>query len=140
MPAVSTLTYRVIYGDADPMGVVYYANYLRFAENGRNEFCRDNGVTYKDIEAAGFFFPVVEAHVKYLRPAKYDDLLTVRTWISRRTRIRLEFQFEILCGDVMLCQGHTVHACLGKEGRPVRLPAGFDERFPVHAPAANTAA
>jgi acyl-CoA thioester hydrolase len=136
MPAVCTLTYRVIYGDADPMGVVYYANYLRFAENGRNEFCRDNGVTYKDIEAAGFFFPVVEAHVKYVRPAQYDDLLTVKTWISRRTRVRIEFNFEILRGDTLLCSGMTVHACLGKDGRPVRLPPGFDERFPVHAPAA----
>lgn len=131
---VSTLSYRVIYGDADPMGVVYYANYLRLAEYGRNEFCRAQGITYKEIEAAGFFFPVVEAHAKYVRPARYDDLLTVNTWISRRTRVRLEFNFEILREDTLLCHGHTVHACLGKDGRPTRLPPGFDERFPVRAP------
>ncbi|MEW5855543.1 MAG: thioesterase family protein [Myxococcota bacterium] len=137
---MSTLTYRVIYGDVDLMGFMYYANYLRLFEAGRNEYCRDHGITYKEIEAAGFFFPVVEAHAKYVRPARYDDLLTLKTWICRRTRVRLEFAFELLREGELLATGNTVHACINREGRPQRLPAGWEARFPVMESPLQTAA
>ena len=131
MADIGTLQYRVIYGDIDAMGFMYYGHYLRILEAGRNEFCRDNGVSYRDVEAAGFFFPVVEVHLSYKRPARFDDLLTLQTWLSRRTRIRLEFAYSLRRGDEVLLDGTTVHACLGKGGRPVRLPPEFDARFPV---------
>ncbi|MBI5495267.1 MAG: acyl-CoA thioesterase [Deltaproteobacteria bacterium] len=130
---VTRLGYRVIYADCDAMGVVYHGNYLRLAEAGRNQYCRDHGLAYKDIEKAGFFFPVIEAHVKYLRPALFEDELDVAVWLSRRTRVRLEFDFEIRRGPELLVAGHTVHACINREGRPIRLPTGFEDRFPVHA-------
>ncbi len=129
----SVLPYRVIYGDCDPMGIMYHANYFRLAEGGRAQYCRDQGLSYRDVEAAGFAFPAVEAHIKYLRPAQFDDLIETRVWLSSRGRVRLVFNFEIVRDAQVLAAGHTVHACLGKDGRPVRLPAGFEERFPVLA-------
>ena len=129
----SVMPYRVIYGDCDPMGIMYHANYFRLAEGGRAQFCRDHGLSYADVEKAGFAFPAVEAHIKYMRPAMFDELVETRVWLSQRTRIKLVFNFEIVRGQDVLAAGHTVHACLGKDGRPVRLPAGFEDRFPVLA-------
>jgi acyl-CoA thioester hydrolase len=128
---VNVHAYRVIYGDADPMGVMYHANYLRLMEAGRNEYCREQGVTYREIEGAGRFFPVVEAQVKYHRPALYDDVVAIHTWISRRQRVRLEFSYELWRGQDLLLTGTTVHACVDKAGRPQRLPEDWQGRFPV---------
>jgi len=76
---VSTTTIRVHYALTDQMGFVYYGNYAQFYEIGRTEAIRQLGYTYKDIEAMGIIMPVVDLHFKFLRPAKYDDLLTVKT-------------------------------------------------------------
>ena len=74
---------RVIYGDTDQMGVVYYAQYLRYFEAGRNEFIRAKGLRYRDFEARfGLQLPVAEAGVVYRRPARYDDLIAVETALS----------------------------------------------------------
>jgi acyl-CoA thioester hydrolase len=73
---------RVNYGRTDQMGVVYHSHYLDFYEIGRTEAIRQLGLTYKDIEASGIFMPVVDVHSKFLRPAKYDDLLTVKTYLK----------------------------------------------------------
>jgi acyl-CoA thioester hydrolase len=70
---------RVRYAETDQMNVVYYGNYAQYFEVGRVESIRSLGVTYKDMEATGVIMPVVEMHVKYLRSAKYDDLLTIKT-------------------------------------------------------------
>ena len=76
---VSTTTIRVHYALTDQMGFVYYGNYAQFYEIGRTEAIRQLGYTYKDIESMGIIMPVVDLHFKFLRPAKYDDLLTVKT-------------------------------------------------------------
>jgi acyl-CoA thioester hydrolase len=70
---------RVRYAETEQMNVVYYGNYAQYFEVGRVESIRSLGISYKDIEAAGVIMPVVEMHVKYLRSAKYDDLLTIKT-------------------------------------------------------------
>lgn len=134
MKGLCTSSYRVLYCDADPMGVVYHANYLKLAELGRNDFCRQCGMSYRDVEAAGFILPVVDTRVKYLRPAKFDDLLEIRTWVARRTRVRLEFQFEILRDEQVLVYGNTVLASLTREGRPVKLPPEMEAGIPVAGP------
>jgi acyl-CoA thioester hydrolase len=79
---VSETKIRVHYGLTDQMGVVYHARYVEFYEIGRTEAIRQLGVSYKDIEASGIFLPVVDIHSKFLRPAKYDDLLTVKTFLK----------------------------------------------------------
>ena len=75
----STTQLRVRYAETDQMNVVYYGNYAQYFEVGRVESIRQLGYTYKDMEASGVIMPVVEMHVRYLRPATYDDLLTVKT-------------------------------------------------------------
>ncbi len=115
---------RVIYGDTDQMGVVYYANYFRFFEAGRNEFCRARDIPYREVESAGFILPVVEAQAKYHSPARYDDRLRIETWVPSVGRVQMRFEYEISRAEDpdVLVRGHTVHACLGKGGKLCRLP------------------
>jgi acyl-CoA thioester hydrolase len=115
---------RVIYGDTDQMGVVYYANYLRYFEHARNEYLRERGGTYRALEEAGLILPVVEVLAHYRLPARYDDLLLIDTEISALSRVRLTFSYRIhRQGEAeVLCSGHTVHACLTTAGKPTRLP------------------
>jgi acyl-CoA thioester hydrolase len=125
---------RVIYGDTDQMGVVYYANYFRFFEKGRCETLRACGVSYADVEANGFILPVVDAHCSYKLPARFDDLLVIATTITRMTRIKVEFSYELLKKhddgrEELLASGSTMHASLDKSMRPARIPSDFVERM-----------
>jgi acyl-CoA thioester hydrolase len=122
--------YRVIYGDTDQMGVVYYANYLDLFERGRCEYMRERAFDYTAFERGGFFFPVVEANVKYRSPAKFDDLLYIDTEISAVSRITVDFSYRVLRSTTLLAEGFTRHACLSKEGRPVRLPLSLKGLLP----------
>jgi acyl-CoA thioester hydrolase len=121
---------RVIYGDTDQMGVVYYANYLRFFEAGRNEFIRAKGMRYRDIEGEhGLRLPVVEAGVQYRLPARYDDLLSVETSLVETRKVSLRFGYRLLRDGELLATGHTVHACIDLTGKVQRMPAGVMERL-----------
>jgi acyl-CoA thioester hydrolase len=114
---------RVIYGDTDQMGVVYYANYLRFFEAGRTEFLRAKGMTYRDFEQRSRLqLPVVEASVSYKQPARYDDLLTVETALAEVRRASARFGYRVLRGEDLIATGHTVHACVGLDGKVQRMP------------------
>ncbi len=115
---------RVIYGDTDRMGVVYYANYLRYFEAGRGEFIRQKGPGYRAIEERGFKLPVVEAQVRYRAPATYDDLLVVETRVTEVRRASVRFGYRVVKqdGGVLLCEGETVHACIDASGKPTALP------------------
>jgi acyl-CoA thioester hydrolase len=133
---------RVIYGDTDQMGVVYYANYLRFFEGARGHYIRGLGLSYGDIEERGILLPVYEASVNYLKSARYDDLLSVElSQTHTRVKIRFEYKVHRIAGDAaqqrdaareegaapggddLLALGHTVHVCVGKDGKPTRAPA-----------------
>ena len=121
---------RVIYGDTDQMGVVYYANYLRFFEAGRNEFIRARGMRYRDFEADhGLRLPVTEATVRYRAPARYDDLLTIETSLAELRRASARFEYRVLRGEEVLATGATVHACVDLDGRVRRMPAALVERL-----------
>ena len=113
----------MIYGDTDQMGIVYYANYLRFFEGARGEWIRGLGLTYAQIEERGIYLPVLEVGVRYLRPARYDDQLEIPLKVSH-TRVKVRFDYKVYrAGDPeVLLLGHTVHACVTKEGRPTRAP------------------
>ena len=115
--------HRVLYGDTDQMGVVYYANYLRFFEGARNEWIRALGIPYREIEARGIMLPVYEAAVQYLRPARYDDLLDIHLVVSH-TRVKIRFEYKVHRSErnEVLVLGHTVHVCVGKDGKPTRAP------------------
>jgi acyl-CoA thioester hydrolase len=118
--------YRVIYGDTDQMGFVYYGNYLRYFEIARNEFLRQAGARYRAFEEDHrLMLPVVEAQVKYRRPARYDDELAIYAAISEVRGASARFVYEIrrVPDGEALVDGHTVHACIDREGRVARIPS-----------------
>jgi acyl-CoA thioester hydrolase len=122
---------RVIYGDTDQMGVVYYANYLRYFEAGRNEFIRAKGLRYRDVEATySLRLPVTEAAVRYLEPARYDDLLRLETSLATLRRASASFDYRLLREDgAVLATGRTVHACIDPQGKMRRLPDELVQRL-----------
>lgn len=116
-------TYRVIYGDVDSMRVAYYANYLRWFEIGRTELIRYLGLPYAEIEAMGYLLPVTEAYCKYVKSARYDETLLINTGIGFVRKASVRFDYRIFNpGKDLLVQGYTIHACLDREGKLVRLP------------------
>jgi len=118
-----TTTYRVIYGDVDAMKVAYYANYLRWFEIGRTELIRHLGLSYAEIESMGYLLPVSEAYCKYLKSARYDEILLIGTGVGFMRKASLRFDYRITNQEnELLGQGYTVHACLDREGKLVRLP------------------
>jgi acyl-CoA thioester hydrolase len=121
---------RVIYGDTDQMGVVYYGNYLRFFEAARNDFLREKGARWRDVESThSIYLPVVEAKVNYKRPAVYDDMLVIETTLAELGRASLRFEYRVLRGNDLLATGHTVHACVDKQGDIREFPAALSERL-----------
>ena len=123
-------TVRVIYGDTDQMGVVYYANYLRFFEGARGHFIRNLGLSYGEIERRGILLPVLEASVQYLKSARYDDVLVVHL-SHTRTRVKIRFDYKVhrQADDAVLALGHTVHVCVGPELKPTRAPDWLLEKL-----------
>lgn len=86
---------RVRYGETDQMSYVYYGNYAQYFEVGRVEWLRALGVSYKSLEASGIMLPVIELNINYLKPATYDDLLTVTTILTKKPLVKIEFDFEV---------------------------------------------
>ncbi|HET9917751.1 MAG TPA: thioesterase family protein [Candidatus Binatia bacterium] len=117
-------SYRVIYGDTDQMGVVYYANYLRWFERGRSEFLRQIGLPYANIEAAGYHFPVAEVACRYAQSARYDDVIEIATTLAELSRVYLLFEYKITrqADGVLLATGSTKHACIDHQGQVKRIP------------------
>jgi acyl-CoA thioester hydrolase len=117
-------SYRVIYGDTDQMGVVYYANYLQWFERGRSEFLRQLGLPYSTIEQAGFHFPVAEVACRYANPARYDDVIQIDTELSELGRASLFFTYRVSrpSDKCLLATGSTKHACVDRSGRVARIP------------------
>jgi acyl-CoA thioester hydrolase len=122
---------RVRYGDTDQMGFVYYGNYPQYYEVGRTEALRALGTSYKALEDAGIWMPVISMNLKYLKSGHYDDLLTIRTIVKELPSTRMNFYYEIYneSGE-MLNTGETTLIFLSKERkRPVRCPEWLIDIF-----------
>jgi acyl-CoA thioester hydrolase len=113
---------RVRYEDADPMGVLHHAQYFSFFEIGRLDFFRARGGDYRAIEAAGIFVVVAKAECRYRKPARYDDLVTVRTIIHEITPAKIIQRYEMRRGDDLLAEGQVTLAVIDREGRVQRVP------------------
>jgi len=113
----------VRYAETDMMGVVYHGNYFPWFEIGRTTLLRELGLPYRQLEAEGFRLPVLEVTAKYLRPAVYDDTLTIVTTMKDKPALRIRLDYEVMRGSELLATGHTVHAFIDREGKPVRPPA-----------------
>ena len=117
-------TTRVRYGETDAMGIVYYGVYPLYYETGRTEMMRHLGFTYRKMEELGILMPVISLNCQYKKPARYDDLLTIRTIIKKMPETRIVFDYEIYneTGE-MVNQGATTLVFIDREkGRPIRIP------------------
>ena len=122
--SISELEVRVRYAETDQMGVAHHASYLVWFEAGRTEFIRARGRSYAQIEADGWLLVVVEARCRYMHPARYDDVLSVRTRLAAVAGATIEFAYQIVRqhDQKVLAEGTTRHAAVGRTGRPARIP------------------
>lgn len=130
----SEIRFRARYAETDQMGVVYHANYLIWMEMGRVELCRSLGIRYRDMEEHdGVLLAVAAAECRYMRPARYDDEIAVRTVVARSTTRLLEFTYEVALAetDHLLCTGKTTHVFCDRDLRPCKLPAKYWDAFGV---------
>jgi acyl-CoA thioester hydrolase len=133
---------RVRYAETDQMGYVYYGNYYTYFEVGRVEYMRARGVAYKEMEITDDCFIVVaESHCRNRRPARYDDLLRIRTSVAELRRRTIRFSYEIFrdADGELLASGETLHVICDRQGRPKALPEKYRAFFDAETPAPSAA-
>ena len=114
---------RVRYAETDRMGLLHHANYLVYFEQGRTELLRSRGLTYKELEDQGFLLVLTKVEVRYRSPARYDDLLTLKTSVVRTTAVRIDHRYELFRDGTLLAEGSSTLACVDRNGRLQELPA-----------------
>ena len=129
---------RVIFGDTDQMGVVYYANFLRYFESARGGLLRAVGSSGRHMDELEVGFPVIEAHCRYRKPARYDDLLEIHLVVEQMGAARIRFGYQVRRGADHLAEGWTEHACCDPRGRPRRIPEDLRTRFGGALPVSET--
>jgi len=125
---------RARYAETDQMGVVHHGNYFTWFEIGRVELCRELGFEYKQMETQDDSFIVVaEAHCRYKRPARFDDVLEIRTRVTQSQRRTLRFGYEIFnqATGELIATGETLHVICDSLGRPKSLPEKYRQFFPA---------
>lgn len=132
---------RVRYGETDQMGYLYYGNYAQYYEIGRVEMLRASGLTYREMEQErGVLMPVVSLQMRYVRPAYYDELLTIRTTLRRLPEKFITFEVEIFNENRKLVNGGSVRLCFvdAKSGKTVPAPEFLLEKLRAHFEKAPT--
>ena len=128
MALMSESRFRARYAETDQMGVVYYSNYLVWMEIGRTDLCREAGFSYHEMETeGGIAIAVAEAHCRYRMPARYDDMILVRTSLIEVRSRALGFAYEILneATSTLLAEGETRHIAIDQAGRPKSIPERY---------------
>jgi acyl-CoA thioester hydrolase len=122
---------RVRYGETDQMGYVYYGNYPLYYEVARTDMIRKIGWTYKEMEKNGIMMPVLTLNVKYIRPAYYDDELTIKVSVKNLPKIRMDFEYEVYNSDnELINKGDTTLVFVDmKTGKPTEPPQNFQEKI-----------
>ncbi len=131
---ISETTLRVRYAETDRMGYVYYGNYATYFEVARVESLRQMGMTYKEMEDEGIILPVLEYYIKYIKPAFYDDLLTIKTVIKNMPGARIHFEYETFNEKkVLLNVANTTLVFINKETlKPCAAPPYFISHMEKH--------
>lgn len=129
--SVVETTFHVRYAETDAMGVVHHANYLVWFEEGRSALMRAHGTSYRIFEAEGLQLAVSEARVRYIAPALYDQLITVRCWIESIQSRKMRFGYEVVHAesDKRLVTGFTDHICITPDGKAARIPEKWRSLF-----------
>jgi acyl-CoA thioester hydrolase len=117
-----TIEIRVRYSETDAMGFLHHSNYLSYFEIGRTELFRAQGGSYRRMEEMELYFVVAKIQVRYRRPARYDDVLTLQTEIKRISPAKLEHAYRLSRGDEVLAEAESVIACLNGRGEVQRIP------------------
>ena len=118
-------TIRVRYAETDKMGIAYNSHYLTWFEVGRTEFLRDLGFTYNEAEQSGVRLPVIETGVKFLKPAHYDDILTIKTCFGEKPGLRIKMVYEVWKDTTILATGFTEHVFTDENLKPRKPPKGL---------------
>ena len=125
---ISQTEVRVRYADTDQMKFAYYGRFFEYFEQGRSDLLREIGMPYPEIERMGFYLPVIEAHARYFKSARYDDLLIVKTILKEKPLVKIRIEYEVCTGvsrDV-IADGYTVHGFVNAvTGKPTRAPQKF---------------
>jgi len=124
-PVVHRTRTAVRYHESDQMGVVHHSNYVCWFELARTEMMRAHGFDYAALERSGSLLAVVDVGLRYLAPARFGDEVVIESWISELERVRVRFDYAVRSGDAaarILCRGHTLLACVGRDLVPRRIP------------------
>ena len=127
---INEYSFRVRYVETDQMGIVYHSNYYVWFEMGRTEFMRTLGYTYRELENQDILLPILETHCVYKKPARYDDIITIKTTLSELKGLRIIFKYEAYNEkDQLLAQGSTVQASVNKDMQPISLKKMFPDVY-----------
>ncbi len=128
---VGEVELRVRFAETDAQGVVYYANYFVWFEVARVNFLRSLGFSYAEAEKAGIGFVIAEASCRYLAPARFDELIKIKTWVEEIKNSSFTLAYEVLNGETgqLLAQGRTVQVFVDMKGnrRPIPIPPSLKE-------------
>ena len=128
MKRETSIRVRVRYSECDPMQVAHHATYPVWFEVARTELLREQGVAYRDLEAAGVLFVVVRLNVRYRKPARYDDELTIHVESPANDGgVKIEHRYEVRRGDELLATGESTLACVDEAGKLRRVPESLAE-------------
>jgi len=122
VPREHELQIRVRYQETDGQGRVHHTNYINYFEIARTEMLRQSGRSYRDLESEGIMLVVTSVTCNYAQGANYDDLLTIKTKVTKAKGVRIHHHYEITNDEGLVAQGSTVVAAINKEGKVVRLP------------------
>jgi acyl-CoA thioester hydrolase len=113
---------RVRYAECDAFGYLHHAKYFEYFELARTELLRHQGARYRDLEERGVFFVVAKIECRYKAPIRYDDLVTIRTRVERKTRTRVDHVYEVYVDGRLVSEASSTLACVGRDGRPILMP------------------
>lgn len=117
--------FRVRYAETDRMQVVHHKNYLVWFESARIEMLDQIALPYAEVEAGGFFIPVLGASIDYKKPAFFDDRIEVHLYMREKPRARFRFDYDVRRGGELLAAGHTTHGFMNQAGKALRPPEAF---------------
>jgi acyl-CoA thioester hydrolase len=137
---VAETTFHVRYAETDQMGIVHHSAYIIWFEEGRSAWSRQIGRPYADFERCGHVLAVTEVGARYIAPARYDQEVTVRTWVSQVRSRLIRFEYEVLDTPTgrLLVNGFTAHICLDRQGKPARIPEDWQRLWAGSTPTPGT--
>lgn len=126
---VHEIEFRVRYPECDPMGFAHHGMFATWFEMGRSEMLRQGGTSYRALEEAGQFLPVVEINIRYRKPARYDDVLRLVSTVSSITRAKIVFEYQLYRAHELLTTGRSVNACINRSGQLCPIPDIIQKAF-----------